>query len=133
MKLNPDCVRDILLEVEESTDYHSDFDYNLKEPCPSRLRKYSHEEILYHVNQCQLSDLILGVHHYDGGNHITIADLSPDGHKFLEHVRQDNIWNGTKRVAEKIGSRSLDVLIQISSNVITELIKAQFGIGLPST
>ena len=127
MKLNPDCIRDILLDVEDDTDFHTVCDYNVNKPRPSRMHKYRHEELLYHVRQCELSELILGVHFYDGGVHFTIQDLSPNGHKFLNNVRKDNIWNNTKTIAEKIGSKSLDVLVQVSSNVITELIRAQFG------
>lgn len=35
---------------------------------------------------------------------------------------------GVKSIAGKVGSKSLDALVEIASNVITELIKAQFGL-----
>lgn len=76
--------------------------------------------------QCDCSGLITGVRYYEDGDYIEIDDLAPAGHQFLANVRQDNIWNNTKTIAGKVGSKSLDALIQISSNVITELIKAQF-------
>ena len=50
------------------------------------------------------------------------------GNQFLANIREDTIWSKTKTVAAKIGSKSLDTLIQISSNVITALIKAEFGL-----
>lgn len=128
MKLNPDCVRDILLTVEEHSDYHHVTEYKSEIHSFPRFRKYTYEEILYHIRQCEYSSLILGVHYYDGGKHVDIEDLSPDGHNFLANVRQDTIWNNTKSIAAKIGTKSLDALVQISSNVITELIKAQFGL-----
>lgn len=127
MKLNPDCIRDILLSVEDACDYSRTMQYQ-KNTDIQRLQKYSHDEIIYHIKQCNLSGLILGVHAYDGGITISISDLSPTGHAFLANVRKDTIWNSTKSIAAKIGSKSLDALMQISSNVITELIKAQLGL-----
>lgn len=58
-----------------------------------------------------------------------VQDLTPTGHKFIENIRQDTIWNNTKSIAAKVGSKSLDAIMQIASNVITELIKSQFGLS----
>ena len=47
MKLNPDCVRDILFVVEEYSTYSNDVsEGKLYEKL---VPKYSQEEILYHV------------------------------------------------------------------------------------
>lgn len=128
MKLNPDCVRDILLEVEDRTDFFQYLEYNVNGPKPKRWSKYDHSEIIYHIRQCECSGMITGVRFYESGDNIEIDDLSPVGHKFLANVRQDTIWNNTKTIAGKIGAKSLEALLQISSNVITELIRAQCGL-----
>lgn len=132
MKLDPDCVRDILLAVEEATDATSSFEYERSDPVPKRLKNYDHNTIQYHFQQCDMAGLIVGFKRYDAGEHITINDLSPEGHKFIANIREDNIWNGIKNIALKVGSKSLDAIIQIASNVITELIKAQFGLSSTS-
>lgn len=129
MRLNFDCVRDILLTVEEECDYSHAMDYDRDTNVNTRLQKYTHEELIYHIKQCEYSNLILNTTYYDGGKHIIIRDLSPDGHKFLADIREDNIWNGVKSVAQKVGSTSLSALTQISSNVIAQLIRAQFNIS----
>ena len=128
MKLNPDCVRDILLEVEDRTDFYERLMYCELGQKPKRWEKYDHSEILYHVRQCEHSGLILGAEYLEGGDCIVIEDLSPAGHQFLANVRQDTIWNHTKEIAGKVGSKSLDALFQISTSVITELIRAQCGL-----
>lgn len=127
MRLNPDCVRDILLSVEEICDYHNVFDY-YENNTEFNLANYSHEEIIYHIKQCELSGLIMNVRYYDGATHICIGDLAPSGHQFLANIRKATVWNGVKYIAEKVGSTSLSVLTQIAANVVTELIKAQFGL-----
>ena len=123
MRLNPDCIRDILFVVENNATYSNDVSEEtiFKELTP----KYSREEILYHVRQCEYSGLFLKVVHYFGG--FSIEDLSPYGHSFINDIRQDNNWSKTKEIAKSVGSFSLDVLKDISSQVITNLISNQLG------
>lgn len=128
MRLNSDCVRDILLMVEEKVDYHRIFELEFGDSLPTKLKKYSNEELLYHIRQCNLANLIIEPHFFDGGKYVTISDLSPDGHQFLANIRNDNIWGKVKKIAGVVGSNSLSAVTQIASNVITELIKAQFQI-----
>ena len=128
MKLNSDCIRDILLMVEDKSGFNRYAEY-LKTKCTDeRLSKYQHDEIMYHISQCEQAELITGVK-FMTKDYVVISDLTPKGHGFIANIRQDNVWNGVKSIAKKVGSTSLSALISISSNVITELIKAQFGIG----
>ena len=123
MKLNPDCIRDILFVVENNATYSNDVS---EETIFKELdSKYPREEILYHVRQCEHSGLFLQVAHYFGG--FSIQDLSPYGHQFINDIRQDNNWSKTKEIAKSVGSFSLDVLKDISSQVITNLISNQLG------
>ena len=123
MKLNPDCIRDILFVVEEYSTYSNDVSED--KLYEKLVPKYSQEEILYHVRQCEHSGLFLNVQHYFGG--FSIQDLSPYGHQFVNDIRQDTNWNRTKDIAKNVGSFSLDVLKDISSQVITNLISNQLG------
>lgn len=129
MKLNPDCIRDILLTVEEVTDFDTRLVYIMSDNQFSKLQKYTHQEIIYHIRQAEESDLIMGVSYPDSGEMCIICDLSPFGHEFLANIRKDNIWNNIKSISKQIGSTSLNALVQISSNVITEIIKAQFNLN----
>ena len=128
MKLNPDLIRDILMTVEEVSDFHHEFYYDVEEDIPELLKPYSHEEIVYHVRQCDFAGLILGVKYPEAGDMIYIDDLSPAGHEFLANIRDDKIWNGTKEISKEIGSRSLNTLTMVASNIITSLIKAHFNL-----
>ena len=128
MKLNPDLIRDILLTVEEKCDFDNPMIYDSENNTLELLKPYTHEEIIYHINQCELAQLILGVNFYSNRSVIHIKDLTPAGHEFLANIRKDNIWNNTKAVAEEIGTRSLTALTQISANVVTSIIKSKFGL-----
>ena len=131
MRLNPDCVRDILLVVEAETTATHRSAYPSEE-FNALDEKYSPEVVLYHVIQCLEYGYFRDAEDL-GQMGILIPDLSPSGHEFLANIRKDTVWNGVKDVAEKVGATSLTALTQIASNVISEIIKAQFGLGSPST
>ena len=143
MKLNLDCIRQILLCVEEHTGLRKAcffIDSGLEEseimignsPIPfpdyqcKLLENFSNDELIYHLNYCVESNL-LTTNESCGLYQIFIMDLTPKGHDFLENIRDNRVWSNVKDVASKIGSKSLESIIQISSNVISQLIKSQFG------
>ena len=128
MKLNPDCIRDILLEIESVSTISTAWVYDSDSPS-RRLCKYSKYEIGYHARQCSKSNLVDGFHLYGDCDSISISDLTPKGHEFLANIRENKIWNNVKSISAKVGSASLDAIVQISSNVITKLIKDQFDIS----
>jgi hypothetical protein len=118
MRLNPDCIRDILLAAEEEIGFRKEMRY----PGPESLNKYSTDEVFYHINQCELSGLVVSVRRTLDPTYY-IKDLSPKGHEFLANIRSDTVWNKTKENAKKVGSFSLDTLTKIAVNVISALIK----------
>ena len=125
MKLNPDCVRDILLAVEEGCDIGRGV--SIPGPNYSRLQPYNESEVLYHVRQCDLSGFLYQAKTDLLGTY-TIRDLTPAGHEFLANIRTDTIWSGVKDVAGKVGATSLNAIVQIASNVVAQMIKHQFGL-----
>ncbi len=124
MKLNPDCIRDILITIEDNTGFSKYMEYNLNSTY-DLLQKYTFDEVRYHINQCELSNLITKVHKFLDGSCL-IQDLSPSGHQFLADIRSDNNWNKTKSIAKTVGTSSLTAIKEIATNVIAEVIKAQF-------
>ncbi len=127
MKLDPDCVRSILTAVE-SMDYG-------ETTTPDKL----HSELpQYSVDQIEYTCLILGDGDYLDISTVSLSgfpapqvasvnSLTYKGHEFLGNIRKDNIWEGIKKIAEKVGVTSLDSFVQISAKVVVELIKKQFS------
>lgn len=126
MKLNPDCIRDILLDAEKVIDFHTFYFYE-KDQGSALSQNYSHEETIYHIRQAKQSGLISISPFYDSGDSVCITDITPAGHEFLANIRKDTIWQKTKDTAAKIGSSSLSVLCQIASSVVSEIVKSQFN------
>lgn len=123
MKLNLDCVRDILITVENAKyEEHLTFD-TLHE----RLPNYSDEDLHYCLVKLDESGLLEVVTVPVTRQHLpgikSIHYLTMSGHDFLENIKSDNVWNKTKSIAKNIGSFSIQTLKDISVGVISEIIK----------
>ncbi len=125
MKLNPDCIRDLLIEIEQTCTVYERFDsiHHIE----NLTSKYSKDELAYHARQCSFAGLVCDYKTYISGDWM-IGDLTPKGHEFLANIQEDTIWNNVKAISAKVGSKSISALSQIASSVITEIIKSQFGL-----
>lgn len=123
MRLNPQCMRDILLVVENKPFPEHYSMLKLK----SFLPGYSDEEIYYTClklwegNLLQLSTIGTGKKDYEQIS--TVDDLTYDGHQFLEKIRNEKIWKKTLSLAKNVGSFSVNLLGDIAVNVISEMLK----------
>lgn len=127
MKLNPDCIRDILITVE-SMEYNTA--YTLTKLC-TQLPSYSEEELNYHCLQLIDAGLLnakaINVMGQISPQLWRIFDLTYPGHQFLADVRSDTTWNKTKKIAKNVGSESLHALKDIAVGVVTAAIQNQFS------
>lgn len=124
MKLNVDCVRDLLLVIESDTSIGHPLHFNvLKE----KLLNYSGEDILYTALKLEEAGFITcntkNVRTYP--DLLCIQELTFYGHQFLENVRSESNWGKVKAVSKTVGSASLNVISEIASSIITGLIKSQ--------
>lgn len=128
MRLNPDCIRDLLFSIEEeSTSCSIISSKNLSNA--EKLQKYSEEEILYHLQQLNWSGYIIAPNKcrcIDGT--FLLQDLSPAGHEFISNIRKDTNWNKVKKISKDIGSETLSSLKTIAENVISTAITTSMGL-----
>lgn len=121
MRLNPDCIRDILFATENNTGYRKELFLSRNRPLPEELQKYDFKTVAYHSKQCIMAGLITEGNSYVNVE-ITIGDLTPSGHEFLANIRADNNWSKVKQKAKAVGSESLSVLSQIAGQVIAAML-----------
>lgn len=117
MKLNPDCIREILIAIEERSEYNKyvGFDEVIENV------NFPENEVLYHIQQCEMNGFIIGVMRYLGGGGM-IKDLSPKAHEFLANIRSESNWNKIKKKASEVGTFSLNALAQIAINYVSSKI-----------
>lgn len=123
MKLNYDCIRDILLVIEETTTYNQDFTLSNHQ---EELSKYTLEELQYHLRQCDLAGF-LHKYQYNMDGDVSVIDLSFQGHEFLNTVRPKTVWENTKTICSKLGITTVSSLSQIASQIISQIISKQLG------
>lgn len=120
-----DCIRNILLQVEETpfTVYCDSDEDDEKDSGLSFIDKYDDKTLLYHINLANELGLIkasicIGMS--------SVLDLSAQGHLFLADIREENVWNKTKEISKQVGASSLDTVKQIAVNVVSSLISGYF-------
>ena len=126
MKLNIDCVRDILLICEEIplNDY---FSFN---ELSSRLKQYDKDELTYNCLKLKEANYLSVVTktHDCKATVVRINDITFQGHEFLNNIRSSKILERSKNVASKIGATSLQAFTQISTGIVLALIKSELGL-----
>ncbi|MDM0756153.1 DUF2513 domain-containing protein [Clostridium perfringens] len=115
MRLNPDCIRDILLFVESNTDYEKEcvsLDELLSE------LPYNKNTLSYHISKMDSAELFEEVY-YSGDGIDLISSLSWIGHTYLDNIRDDSVWIKTKSALGKLSSVGLPILIQKAADIAT--------------
>lgn len=120
MRLNPDCLRDVLLIVESSSAFDKIVTMDDFQQSPS-FDSYNVDTWLYHIRQASQADLLDGTEFTMDGLFL-IKDLTPRGHEFLANIREEHNWSKTKHIATKVGSFSISALSSIATNVVASSI-----------
>ncbi|WP_207734719.1 DUF2513 domain-containing protein [Romboutsia sp. 1001713B170207_170306_H8] len=119
MRLNDDCVRDILLLIEKSTDNNNlcvDTDFLIH-----NLTKYTEDEIFYHIRQIHKYDYVDFVEYADD-NPYFIGDLTPLGRNFVDNIRDNKVWSSTKKIVTKLSSVSLPILSSVAERELSKFL-----------
>lgn len=132
MKLNPDCVRDTLLLLEEKLSinyveekFESITLYQLTEAMLElHPDKYTNEDVWYTIYNLIQVRYIEGIFKDAGKQKMAICsieNISWGGHQFLATIRPETIWEATKSKAKAIGGMSVSGLSLVASSVIQGL------------
>ncbi|MCA1233286.1 DUF2513 domain-containing protein [Bacillus velezensis] len=126
MKLKHDCVRDILLTIEDIKEFNVFLPIQ-KLMKQDKLINYSKDDICYTLFKLEEAGFInLQVASFQEGNFpLGITDMTYQGHEFLKNIRQSSVWSETKSLASKVGSTSLTILSVVAAGVV----KAQLGLS----
>lgn len=124
MKLDVDCVRDVLLEFENfPIGCYTPYNFLVS------VKKHGIDSVEYCLAKLKEADYVnADIRLMENGNYefYGIYNLTFDGHQFLEKIRDGKIWSKTKSIAGGIGSHAFDVITKIATAVITELITGHF-------
>ena len=126
MKLNPVCIRDVLIFFEANLAFGEDLSWvpiSLNELC-TNFPKYSKEELAYTLllldEACYIEANIIN---RDGGIlSIYVYRLTYSGHEFLDTIKSDTVWKKLQNAIGSVGSISLPVILNLGSHYAIELL-----------
>lgn len=134
MRINIDCLRDVLLYCINNLDYiengyiwkcqYVDLDDMYKSV---EFQQYKKKDIMYSVLKLKESEYIkISCEQPKAETYIDsclIIDVTMKGHQFAENIKEPTVWNKTKSIANKIGNHTLHFLEGIAHDVAVEIAK----------
>lgn len=127
MKLNLDCMRDILIEMEKAEYGEPIYPQKIYNALP----QYSQNEINYSFIKLKEANFIKAVTHSRMDYDTTVSrldDITYEGHQFLASIRSDTIWNKTKGILNEVGTTSISSVIQTASTIAQAIISKKLGL-----
>ena len=117
MRLNHECVRQIMLLIESDISYNQPLGKEelLSHP---KLQSFTKEEILYAVLRLDEDNFIkCDILQADNSQiyHLSLSGLTRSGHEFLNNIRDNKVWAFVKQTASKTASASLPILAQLAA------------------
>lgn len=119
MKLDYDCVRDVLIYLENNLSYNDSY------PATDiKLSNYSMEEILYTVSLLYDANYIEAIPlETFNFKSFYIKSLTMSGHELLDNIRDNNVWKKIKdKISKVTSSASLSILNSVASAFLTDLL-----------
>lgn len=134
MKINHDCIRDILLYLEENLkiEGHVFLSINLK-TLQDNLPEYSAEDVFYSVYNLHQIRFIEGrINNVSNMKMLfcEIENITYSGHRFLATIKPEPIWSKTKTIVSKIGVHTLDFIEGVAHDVAVESAKQAVTIAM---
>lgn len=122
MKLNHECIRDVLLYLEsipyisENSDGYIEYQPIFIENLYESLPQYTHQDIFYSIfNMEQAGFLDATIQSSDDCIHICCVNfLTYSGHEFLESIRDPKRWGLIQRSLPAIRNYSLSAISSIA-------------------
>lgn len=124
MKLSHDCIRDLMLYLEQNLDYNDELEIN-----NLQLKDYSTVELMYTTKKLFEADFLIcdnSIEIDDEYPIMLVNSITYKGHQFLDSIRDDKIWQNTKKTISKLTSASLPIIQEVASS----LIKSSLGLNL---
>ncbi|MCH4566050.1 DUF2513 domain-containing protein [Bacillus sp. ES1-5] len=123
MKLNQDCIRSILLELEEKLTLGQHIHlHQLKEF--KTFNTYGENESTYAILKLIEAGYLNGAHQFDGDEiyYLGVSSITFSGHEFLNTIRDSKVWSTTKTLTQKLSSVPLNVLSAVAVKVTKDYI-----------
>lgn len=139
MRLNHDCIREVLLCIEENTDFRKNCMFVDAGPIGSDtaeflgrpleippyqaklMEHFDNNQILYHACYCLDAALANGETRDD---RVIVYDLTPYGHELLARIRDPERWPKVKKGVAAVRDYSIAALGAVAEGITAAAISA---------
>lgn len=130
MKLNSDCMRDVMLKIEQMQEITVDEENNVCfealwiDDLYKALSKHDKKDIFYALhNLDQAGYVSTNLINGDDSTLVYVVNyITYEGHNFLDKIRDPKAWKYIKTAGAVIGNFSLSAINQIANGVTTAVI-----------
>lgn len=132
MRLNPDCIRAVLLEIEKQHTITQRHDGTMRKGSVSiynlynALLSFSNEDIFYAVyNLDQAGYLCVSIQWLNNvATECEINHITYEGHEFLDRIRDEKRWAAIQRGMSAVASYSLSAINALAEGAISGAVSA---------
>ena len=121
MELNHDCVRTLLLEIEDNKKLGEPLtEYNFKDNIV--FSKYDFETVMYSLLKLKEAEYLNVQFSWSEGTIVAwiINDITWSGHEFLDNIRDTETWQKVKSVASKTSSMSVTLMSKLAFQYLAQ-------------
>lgn len=124
MKLNHDCVRALLLYLEENLEFDNTLSIS-----DIIIDDFDSQDIMYSAFKLYEADYISGklLPRMNACPGLLINGITWEGHKFLDTIRDNKVWSSTKNMLSKVSSTSISFASSVASQVLSNIISQSLG------
>lgn len=124
MKLKQDCIRDLLLYLEENLKLDDFIEIN-----SLKLKNYNSEDLIYTTSKLIEADYInCSFFSVDNKTHYYVLSITYKGHLFLDNIRDEKVYQKTKALLSSFKSVSIEIFSETASKVIIGLIEKKLNL-----
>lgn len=140
MRLNYDCVKDVLLYIENRIEFKNlslgvlkSIDWNEIAKNEDLLSSYTEEEIRYTLIYLYENGFLHTSKYYKNSNnkHIIsfeIDNLTPPAIEFINTIREPEVWDLTKEKLKSVKNITLKIITDVATIVGTAYAKSIIGL-----
>lgn len=125
MMLNYDCLRSVLISLENNLNLYDDLSFERLELSEilnlSSLSNYSKEDIYYCVYNLLEIDFVDGAIRFaDGGipYYCWVTNITYAGHEFLQSIKSETVWKDIKSKLKPVSGFSIELISEVAKSVI---------------
>lgn len=126
MKLDIDCVRDVMLELEGFP-----MGYQQLSAFEKSIKKHGEDNVLYALSKLDEAKYInaeIGIDESGYPHCMAVYNLTFQGHEFLNSIRTPSVWKLLQGAACEGGTGSLKAIGNIGLHLLEETLKKKLGI-----